>query len=105
MQTITTENQSSFNSETNVQIMSVFQSQMQTSTSVNPTENSGSVPNLEFHSSYLTSTKSSLILNSIYFMQEKIQNMLQVYFRKNKLQSRKCSDCTKLSNQISIIQT
>ena len=30
--------------------------------------------------------------------------MLQVYFRKNKLQSRKCSDCVKLSNQISIIQ-
>ena len=30
--------------------------------------------------------------------------MLQVYFRKNKLQSKKYSDCTKLSNQISIIQ-
>ena len=30
--------------------------------------------------------------------------MLQVYFRKNKLQSRKYSDYTKLSNQSSIIQ-
>ena len=35
------------------------------------------------------SVNSSLILNSIYFMQKKkIQNMLQVYFRKNKLQSK-----------------
>ena len=71
MQTITTNNQSSFNSETNVQIVSVFQSQMQTSTSVNPTENSRSVTKFGIHSFYLTSTKSFLILNSIYFMQKR----------------------------------
>ena len=71
MQTVTTNSQSSFNSETNVQIVSVFQSQMQTATSVNPTENSKSVTKFGI-SQFLSDfkKKTSLILNSIYSRQK-----------------------------------
>ena len=74
MQTITTNNQSSFNSETNVQIMSIIPKSNAKSTPVSSIENSKSTIKFgisQFLSNFSESVNSSLILNSIYFMQKR----------------------------------
>ena len=77
---------------------------MQTSTSVNPTENSRSVT--KFGISQFLSDFNKISSNSkfnLLYAGKKFRICYKSTLEKNKLQSRKCSDCTKLSNQISII--
>ena len=71
MQTITTNNQSSFSSTQ--MYKNVYDSKVNTkSTPINPTGNSKNYYQvLEYHSFQLTSVNSSLILNSIYFRQKR----------------------------------
>ena len=73
MQTITTNNQSS-SSCTNVQIIPVILKSNAKSTPVNPIENSKTIIKfeiLQFLTNFSKSVDSSLILNSIYFMQKR----------------------------------
>ena len=64
MQTVTTNNQSSFSSETNVQIMSIIPKSNAKSTPVNPTENSKTAT--KFGISQFLTNFSKFFSNSIF---------------------------------------